>query len=180
MTSFEQLQELAYNLRWDWHRPTRELFRELDPDLWEAVGHNPVALLRRLDRAVLEREGLSARADAAWRELRAYLEASAPLADASPSERPLVAYFSAEFGITESLRIYSGGLGVLAGDHLKSASDLGVPLVAVGLLYRQGYFRQEIGPRGRQLESFPAADFEDLPVRPAVRDGSSVYVTLPF
>lgn len=182
MTVYDHLQELAYNLRWDWHPDTRALFRDLDPVLWERVGHNPVALLRRLDREELEhREELAERARGLYDGLQEYLRAEDTwYGEAADPSQPLVAYFSAEFGITESLRIYSGGLGVLAGDHLKSASDMGVPLVAVGMLYREGYFQQALDAAGSQKESFPVADFEDLAVRPVQRhDGSRLLVPIP-
>lgn len=203
MTPSKYLNDLARNLRWDWHPPTRALFRDLDPDLWEAVDHNPVALLRRVDPERLRDDELDRRAAELWEGLHRYRTAEdtwyssvgraapepgdegagdevagGPAADAG---RPLVAYFSAEFGITECLRIYSGGLGVLAGDHLKSASDLGVPLVAVGLLYREGYFKQELDGEGRQTETFPVADLDDLPLRLVTRpDGSELRVPVPF
>ena len=184
MTLYDRLQDLAYNLRWDWHAPTREMFAGLDPVLWEQVDRNPVALLRRLDPESLEGvDGLPQRVDALWQDLHDYLTAEGGVVDGHDArpDRPLVAYFSAEFGLTSSLRIYSGGLGVLAGDHLKSASDLRVPLVAVGLLYREGYFVQEVGPDGRQHERFPAADLSDLPLREVRRrDGSSLRVAVPF
>lgn len=179
----DRLNDLAHNLRWDWHTPTRTFFRELDPDLWETVDHNPVALLRRLDPAILDDPDTAERADALWHDLQAYLRADRVWFDGERAvdHRPLVAYFSAEFGLTACLRTYSGGLGVLAGDHLKSASDLGVPLVAVGALYREGYFRQELDGDGRQMESFPVADFDDLPVRPVDRpDGSPLRIKLAF
>jgi glycogen phosphorylase len=184
MTLFEQLQDLAHNLRWDWQPGARDLFAELDPTLWGQVHHNPVALLRRLDRNRLEgRPELEARITALWEDLRAYLAAGETWfgPDPEPADRPLVAYLSAEYGLTECLRIYSGGLGVLAGDHLKSASDLGVPLVALGLLYREGYFNQTVDLAGRQRESYPAADFEDLPIRPITGPrGELLRVAVPF
>lgn len=182
MTLSERLDTLAYNLRWDWHAPTRDLFRELDPELWEAVGHNPVALLRRVEPTRLEADGLPQRVDGLWNDLQSYLtDEDVWFRERRDEATPLVAYFSAEFGLTECLRIYSGGLGVLAGDHLKSASDLGVPLVGVGMLYREGYFRQELDGDGQQVESFPIADFDDLPVRPVMRpDGAEVRVVVPF
>ena len=184
MTLLDRLNDLAYNLRWDWHGPTRQLFRELDPVLWEQLGRNPVALLRRLDEDELaRREGLEARVEALWQELHDYLAADDTWyhRTAAPMDQPLTAYFSAEFGLTDCLRIYSGGLGVLAGDHLKSASDLGVPLVAMGLLYREGYFQQAVDPTGRQRETFPAVDFQDLPVRLVDRpDGSPLRIAVPF
>ncbi len=184
MTLFERLEDLAYNLRWDWHPPTRQLFHDLSPELWGRLDHNPVALLRRLDREALARvEGLDERVDRLWHDLRDYLgdEATWYGETDQPLDRPLVAYFSAEYGLTECLRIYSGGLGILAGDHLKSASDLGVPLVGVGILYREGYFRQSIDASGLQQETFPAADFDDLPLhRVRSDDGSHVRITIPF
>jgi starch phosphorylase len=182
MNLYERLEDLAYNLRWDWHAPTRAVFRELDPDLWDAIGHNPVAMLRRLDPARLEgREDLEERVSQLHDELQAYVHADDTwFGDAGDPRTPLVAYFSAEFGITDALRIYSGGLGVLAGDHLKSASDMGVPLVAVGLLYREGYFRQGVDPTGAQTETYPVADVRDLPVRPVTRpDGFRLMVPIP-
>lgn len=183
MTPYARLQDIAYNLRWAWDAPTRALFRGLDPEIWERVGHNPMALLRRIDPvAVNGRDGLAGAVEAIQQDLDRYRESRDTWfqGERDPG-RPLVAYFSAEFGITECLRIYSGGLGVLAGDHLKSASDLGVPLVAVGLLYREGYFRQGVDAQGRQVEDFPVTDFDDLPARPVTReDGTPVRVSVPF
>ena len=184
MTLFDRLHDLARNLRWDWHPPTRELFRSLDPDLWEQVGHNPVALLRRMDPQTLtSSEGLEARVEQLWQDLHDYLADDEHWFGNGhgPLDQPLVAYFSAEYGLVDCLRIYSGGLGVLAGDHLKSASDLGVPLVAVGLLYREGYFQQSLGPSGRQQEAYPPADLDDLPIRPVERpEGGILRVAVPF
>ena len=179
----DTLNDLAYNLRWAWHAPTRDFFRGLDPDLWETVDGNPVALLRRIDPDRLEADGVAGRAEALRDDLQRYLRAGDTWFDDDGGSRdhPLVAYFSAEFGLAASLRIYSGGLGVLAGDHLKSASDLGIPLVGVGLLYREGYFEQGLDGDGRQTERFPVADFDDLPVRPVTRpDGSPLRLKLPF
>jgi starch phosphorylase len=178
-----QLFDLAYNLRWAWHAPTRAFFRSLDPELWETVAHNPVALLRRIDSHRLEADDVTRRAAELHGELQRYLEAGNVWFDDDgyTPDRPLVAYFSAEFGLTECLRIYSGGLGVLAGDHLKSASDLGIPLTAVGMLYREGYFRQGLDGDGRQTHAFPAADFEDLPIRLVDRpDGYPLRVKLSY
>ena len=181
------LSALARDFWWVWQPEAAELFRRLDRRLWEAVGHNPVALLNRvaqprLAEAAADADYLSAlrRVDAAHRQ---YTAAAGWYAAAHGDGPPLhVAYFSAEFGLHESLPIYSGGLGVLAGDHLKSASDLGVPLVGVGLLYRNGYFRQSLGADGRQQESYPELDFHNLAVEPVTAaDGSAVRVsvTLP-
>jgi glycogen phosphorylase len=184
MTVLEKLNDLAYNLRWDWTPEARALFRDLDPGLWDQVHHNPVALLRRISRARLrEVSGLEARVDALLDDLKAYLGGEGAWFQEAdePTDRPLTAYFSAEYGLTECLRIYSGGLGVLAGDHLKSASDLGLPLVAVGLLYREGYFHQTVDVGGRQHEQYPAADFEDLPLRAVTgAEGELLRVPVPF
>ena len=156
------LENLAMNLRWAWDDRTRDLFRWVDPDAWDATKHDPVQLLGRVSP-----ERLSAlAADPAFLrflgevndELTRYLEA--PRWFQTRPESPLrqVAYFSPEFGIAEALPQYSGGLGILAGDHLKSASDLGVPLVGVGLFYRHGYFRQGLSADGWQQERFPDQD----------------------
>jgi glycogen phosphorylase len=184
MSPFEKLQDIAYNLRWDWQPEVRDVFRELDPSLWEQVRHNPAALLRRIAPSRLrEIPRLEERVEALWQELHDYLASEDTWyhTTGTPADRPLVAYFSAEYGLTECLRTYSGGLGVLAGDHLKSASDLGVPLVALGLLYREGYFNQALDPAGRQRESYPAADFDDLPLRPVTGpEGELLRIAVPF
>ena len=166
----ERLRDLALNLRWAWNHDTIELFRRLDSDLWEASCHNPMAMLGAIDQAQLEAaaadEGFLAHLDRVAREFDAYLTAEntwfhrqhgAPAA-------PLVGYFSAEFGLTECLSIFAGGLGILAGDHLKSASDLGVPMVGVGLLYQRGYFRQYLNEVGWQQEADVDNDFHTLPL----------------
>src|SRR6266704_611379 len=163
----EPLSVLARNLRWTWHPPVQELFAAMDPAGWEASGHNPLRMLNEADAAVLERAAadpafLAAQAAAAddlatyLREPRWYQTLSG-----APSR---IAYFSPEFGVSEVLPQYSGGLGVLAGDHLKAASDLGVPLVGVGLFYRSGYFRQALTADGRQVESYPAFNPQELPL----------------
>ena len=144
----EGLRQLAYNLRWAWDHDTIELFRRLDSDLWESTGHNPVLMLGSIDQAELEAaakdEAFLAHLDRTLKELDAYLTSPSTWFHRTygTPEAMLVAYFSAEFGLTECLSVFAGGLGVLAGDHLKGASDLGVPLVGVGLLYQQGYFKQ--------------------------------------
>src|ERR1700693_5878760 len=162
-----RLEELAGNLRYSWDRPTRELFERLHPSLWNAVGHNPKAFLRRVD----ERRLVHAADDPVFRSsleqalsaYDSYLDASTTYED-SPHLRgaDLVAYFCAEFGFHESLPIYSGGLGILAGDHCKAASDRRLPFVGVGLLYRQEYFMQTIDAYGNQVASFSPADFSQL------------------
>ncbi len=159
----EPLRQLAHNLWWTWNPAATDLFRRLDVELWRRVGHNPVALLAQVSQQRLEQ---AARDDAYIAQLArvmdsffVYLNGRTWFNAQCPDDKDLlVAYFSAEFGLHESMPIYSGGLGVLAGDHLKSASDLGIPLVAVGLAYRHGYFRQQLTEDGWQLESYPAHD----------------------
>ena len=156
------LQELAFNLRWSWDNRTRDLFRWVDPQIWELTFHDPVRLLSLVDRQRLDQ--LSADPafmgflDEMHHELRRYLEG--PRWFQSKEQSPLrgVAYFSPEFGIAEALPQYSGGLGVLAGDHLKASSSLGVPLIGVGLMYRFGYFRQHLDTDGWQEERYPLLD----------------------
>ncbi|MEJ2187182.1 MAG: alpha-glucan family phosphorylase [Gemmatimonadota bacterium] len=181
------LEELAYNLRWSWRPETVALFRALDEAGWEETRHNPVALVRRMEQgridAALRDPALRSRLEAEWDDLQAYLDATNTwFEDRAPdAPTPLTAYFSAEYALTECLTIYSGGLGVLAGDHLKSASDLGLPLVALGLLYREGYFRQTVTGSGDQLESYVRLDFDALPLRLQRReDGEPVTVAIAF
>ncbi len=164
------LLEIAHNLWWSWNPPAAELFHRLDRGLWESTHHNPVALLGRVSQAKLE---AAARDDGfltSIAHVRATLNedlARAPwhhkLKKAIPSDAT-IAYFCAEFGLAECLQIYSGGLGCLAGDHLKSASELGLPLVAIGLLYRHGYFQQYLSADGWQQETSPDLDFANLPI----------------
>ncbi|GEM_PF-25929 len=174
------LQELATNLRWSWDERTRDLFRWVDPIAWEEVDHDPMRLLGAVDPARLE----SLAADPAFlahlrdvhADLRRHLEAPLWFQERRPGELGTVAYFSPEFGITEALPQYSGGLGVLAGDYLKGASGLGLPVVGVGLLYRQGYFRQELSPDAWQQERYPLIDPYAMAVRPV--EGVRVSVDL--
>jgi starch phosphorylase len=174
----ERLRDLAHNLWWSWNHPAIELIRRLDRDLWETSGHNPVLMLGTIRQERLERmaedDGFLAQLERTYREFERYIKGRGTWyrkthgeeAGASPAtgSEHRIAYFSAEFGLTESLGIYAGGLGILAGDHLKSASDLGLPLVAVGLLYQQGYFRQYLNPDGWQQELYPDNDFYNLPL----------------
>ncbi len=184
----EGLRELAYNLRWAWNHEAIELFRRLDSDLWESSGHNPVWMLGSIDQAKLESaardDAFLAHLERVTRDFRDYLKGEMSWFRRTwrrADHQPLVAYFSAEFGVTECLSIFAGGLGILAGDHLKSASDLGVPLVAVGLLYQQGYFRQYLNQAGWQQEDYTANDFHNLPVSPVRRaDGDVVTVQVPY
>ncbi len=166
----ERLRALALNFRWSWDPPTQRLFASIDPQLNDALNRNPVALLEhveahRFERLAGDREFLGRLRDAEA-GLKAYLRHKPWYVQnhTAKQKRMRVAYFCAEFAIHESFPMYSGGLGVLAGDHLKSASDLGVPLCAVGLLYRHGYYQQEIKPDGATGVAYPPYDFDKLPI----------------
>jgi starch phosphorylase len=170
--SLSRLPELAANLFFSWHRPTRALFEDLDPELWKQTNGNPRLMLRCVDQARLERcgrdDGYLARYHAALDTLDTYVRVGAQEAAAvQASEGPLVAYFCAEYGFHESFPIYSGGLGVLAGDYCKAASDERANFVAVGLLYEQGYFTQTVDNDGVQHAEYRERDPRDLPVEPA-------------
>lgn len=181
-----RLKDLAYNLRWSWHHETVELFRRLDSDLWESSGHNPVLMLGNIDQSKLDAaaadEGFLSQLNRVWQDLDEYMKAKSTWFTRSFTGEgtPLIAYFSAEFGVTECLSIFAGGLGVLAGDHLKSASDLGLPFVGVGLLYQQGYFQQYLNDDGWQQEVYENNDFNNLPIT-LVRneDGEPIKVGVP-
>src|SRR5579871_3508042 len=176
--TISRMSELAYNLLWSWDHSLRALFRRLDPALWKTCGHNPILMLGRVPQATLERAGSDPRYLALYRRAceryDSYLLHTEP-----PDQKKLVAYFSMEYGLVECMPIYSGGLGVLSGDHLKASSDAGLPLVGVGLLYQKGYLQQSLNPDGWQQERNPINDFYTLPVRP-VRDdtGNELLVTV--
>ena len=170
----EKLWSLARNLWWSWDQDSTSLFRDLDPVRWRELNHNPIALLAEIPLAKLERRAgelvLHGRINYAYRRQQEYLQADRTWGATHAGvlrPRP-VAYFSAEFGLHESLPIYSGGLGVLAGDHVKSASDLDIPLVGVGLFYGQGYFRQRLDRTGWQHEEYLPADVNQLPMELAI------------
>ncbi|MGE0140313.1 MAG: alpha-glucan family phosphorylase, partial [Ilumatobacteraceae bacterium] len=160
--TLEPLRELATNLHWTWDRDTKRLFDSLDHEAWEASGHDPIRLLASVDSARWAELASDQAIVDATREAKARLDEAmhGPRWFQGRPESPLhlVAYFSPEFGISETLPQYSGGLGVLAGDHLKATSDLGVPLVGIGLLYAEGYFRQRLNADGYQEETFPRLD----------------------
>jgi len=177
-----RLPELAYNLFWTWRPDIQKLFARLDPELWEAAEHNPVRLLRETANleAAADDAGFVDAYHLALRDLDAYLaRRDTWMSTVYPDFTGVVAYFSAEFGLHESLPIYSGGLGVLAGDHVKSASDLGAPLVGVGILYAQGYFRQRLDAEGRQQEVYEPFEPEMRPILPARdADGQEIQISL--
>ena len=184
------LGELASNLRWSWHPATRDVFSEIDPQRWAAVHQDPVAMLSALSanelQSLASNEVFVARVHAAAHDLATYLSKprwyqnwAAGVEGGAPAS---IAYFSPEFGITEVLPQYSGGLGILAGDHLKSASDLGVPVVGVGLFYQTGYFKQSLNRDGWQQETYPVLDPDDLPLallREADGTPCSITIDLP-
>ncbi len=163
------LEKIARNLYWCWNTDFVELFKRIDSDLWTACGHNPVKLLAGLSQEHLDKlaknKGFLSELQRAEEKLKAYLDGPTWFEKTySKSTKPIIAYFCAEFGIHECLPFYSGGLGILAGDHLKSASDLGVPLVGVGLLYQKGYFRQCLDIEGWQQEIYLENDFYSMPI----------------
>lgn len=185
--ALEPLRGIAYNLRWAWNHDAISLFRRLDSDLWEATGHNPNLMLLTIDQDQLEAaandEAVLAHLERVASDLDAYLAQESTWFRRTHGQfaDPLVAYFSAEFGLTECLSIFAGGLGILAGDHLKSASVLGIPLVGVGLLYQQGYFRQYLNEAGWQQEAYEDNDFYNLPLTLERRpDGEAVTVAVDY
>ncbi len=181
----ERLRELARNLYWTWHPELIEIFRDLDPVLWRDVNHNPVAFLDGFPDDTLRKKAgelaLDARISQAFHQMQDYLQSRTTWGawQAGPLKARPVAYFSAEFGLHESVPLYSGGLGVLAGDHLKGASDLGVPLVGVGLFYAEGYFSQRLDENGWQHEAYPVSDVDLLPLdRARDEEGNQLGVTV--
>jgi starch phosphorylase len=171
--SLERLRSIAYNLWWSWSADGHELFVRLDPDLWEAVRGSPIELLARVDQARLDElagdDAFTSHLDACWQTFQRYMQREGWFHKTFPeAAQSRIAYFSMEYGIHECLPIYSGGLGVLAGDHLKTASDLGLPLVGVGLAYAEGYFRQVLNSDGWQGESYPINDWHRMPVSPVL------------
>lgn len=184
--SIAPLGRLARNLRWSWHKPTEDLFAALNPHAWEAVHGDPVKLLGSLTREEIQQISQDpefvARVRALDADLETYLTEPHWYQRTQGPEAPrAIAYFSAEYGITPALPQYSGGLGILAGDHLKTASDMGVPVVGVGLLYQAGYFKQSLSRDGWQQETYPVLDPDELPLtllREA--DGTPALITLPL
>ena len=181
----QRLRTLAQNLWWTWHPEVIRLFTDLDPHLWREVDHNPTAFLNRISPEQIEQRAselvLHSRINHAFRRLHEYLTAPhtwGAVHCGNLGHQPVV-YFSAEFGLHESLPIYSGGLGILAGDHLKSASDLGIPLIGIGLLYHQGYFIQRLNNEGWQEEEYVDLDRTQLPLEPLnLADGQPLIVRI--
>jgi starch phosphorylase len=179
--SLSRLTELAYNIVWSWEPIVRSVFRRLDPVIWRDCGYNPVLMLGRVPQAALQKASTDLRYLAQYRAACATYDARVRKSPA-PADGKLIAYFSAEYGLTECLPVYSGGLGILSGDHLKSSSDQDYPLIGLGLLYQQGYFRQLLNPDGWQQERYPMNDFYTLPLE-TVKDADGkdlkVSVKLP-
>ena len=180
------LHTLAYNMWWCWNADAVALFRRINPDLFEALDHSPIRLLGATSQGRFEElatdDGFLAHMDRVAATLDHYLKAPTWFASNFPTHADArIAYFSAEFGIHESIPVYSGGLGVLAGDHLKSASDLGIPLVGVSLMYREGYFRQYLNVDGWQQERYPENDFFTLPlIAETDAKGQPILVSVPL
>jgi starch phosphorylase len=174
----QRMSEIALNLHWSWNHSLRSLFRRLDPVIWKASNHNPIVMLGRVSQATLERAASDPRYLALYRRACETHDAYLAAISTQPSGM-LVGYFSMEYGLLDCMPIYSGGLGVLSGDHLKASSDANLPLTGVGLLYQNGYFSQSIDPDGWQKERTPVNDFYALPVTPVQRaDDSEMLVSV--
>lgn len=175
----KRLDELAHNIWWSWNPKCKELFQNIDPELWTAVGHNPVLMLERLNYEKLEAMSkdvfLLDSMNAIYDKFRAYI-------DVEPDKsRPSVAYFCMEYGLTHVLKIYSGGLGVLAGDYLKEASDSNVDMCGIGFLYRNGYFTQSLSMDGQQIANYEPQDFSTLPIERVMdENGQPLTVGVPY
>ena len=181
----EKLSVIANNLWWSWNTNFLKIFKEIDIDLWERVGKNPVKFLKNVSQEKLEEAGnnqeILKEYDKYAKDFEDYLKSRNTWFNKKYPENTgdLIAYFSAEYGLDEILPIYSGGLGILSGDHLKSASDLGVPLIAVGLLYKNGYFWQTINGRGEQETEYKDLEIEDLPIIPVKDvDGQDLIISV--
>ena len=183
----EKLSEIANNLWWSWNTEFLRLFRKIDKDLWEKSGKNPIKFLKEVSQEKLETASKDLiflhEYDKNVENFESYMESKDTwFANKYPeNKKDLIAYFSAEYGLDETIPIYSGGLGILSGDHLKSASDLGIPLVAVGLLYKNGYFHQKINGNGEQETEYHDIDIHDLPIHPVkTEEGEDIIIYLKF
>ena len=173
------LDELAHNMWWAWNYEARNMFKSLDEKLYEEVGHNPVLLLERLsyDRkeAIVKDKAIMKKVNDVYKKFKDYMRVE------PDKTRPSVAYFSMEYGINQVLKIYSGGLGMLAGDYLKEASDSNVDLCGIGFLYRYGYFKQSLSMDGQQIAKYEAQNFNSLPiVKELDKDGNQLVVDVPY
>ena len=179
---------IANNLWWSWNTEFLKLFKTIDIDLWERVEKNPIKFLNLVSQdkldSIIEKKEFLKQYDEIYTNFKNYMESrNTWFTKKYPNnQKDLIAYFSAEYGLDEILPIYSGGLGILSGDHLKSASDLGIPLVAVGLLYKNGYFNQKINGYGQQETEYNNIDLYDLPINPVKDekgDDLTIYVKFP-
>ena len=177
--ALKKLDELAHNLWWSWNTEALDLFESLDKDLWRKVRRNPIDLLRSMDydrlKVLSKDEALLARMNKVYGDFRKYM-------DVKPDpKRASVAYFCMEYGLSHVLKIYSGGLGILAGDYLKEASDSNVDMIAVGFLYRYGYFTQSLSMDGQQIANYEPQDFENLPIERVLDEhGNQLIVDVPY
>ena len=175
----KKLEELSKNLWWVWNSEAKSIFRELDSELWRSTGENPVMVLQQLssDRTeqILNDKDLMARIEKVYNDFKSYM--SVPMRNDIPS----VSYFSMEYGLCNALKIYSGGLGILAGDYIKEASDSRVPMTAVGFMYRYGYFTQTLSIDGQQVANYEAQNFNQLPIEPVLdENGSQLVLKVPY
>lgn len=182
-----RLEELAYNLWWSWNTETLKLFKQIDIDLWEQCQKNPVKFINNVEQSKLEEaaknEAFLSQYDLILSKFDSYMnEPNTWFSKTYPNKKNnIVSYFSAEYGLDESFPVYSGGLGILSGDHCKSASDLGIPFVAVGLLYRQGYFNQRINREGWQETTYTELNINELPIKPVYTDsGEELVINIDF
>ena len=174
-----KLQEIAYNVWWSWNGEAKDLFRYIDTDAWHRANSNPIVLLNIIsyDRMVelSQDKKFMARLNMVYDEFRAYMDTP------KDKKKPTIAYFSMEYGLTHVLKIYSGGLGILAGDYIKEASDCNVDMTAIGFLYRYGYFTQTLSPEGQQIANYEAQNFSNLPISQVKEaDGSNMVIEVPY
>ena len=174
-----KLQELAYNVWWSWNAGAKDLFRYIDNDAWHAAGSNPVVLLNTIsfDKMVelTKDEKFMKHLNEVYAEFRAYMD------EPKDKKKPTIAYFSMEYGLTHVLKIYSGGLGILAGDYIKEASDCNIDMTAIGFLYRYGYFTQTLSPEGQQIANYEAQNFSNLPITQVKeKDGENMVIEVPY
>ena len=183
-----KLAEIANNLWWSWNSEFLKLFKRIDNDLWETCGKNPVKFLKQVSQERLENASKDILFlkdyDKVVENFEDYMKSKNTwFSNKYPNNKnDLIAYFSAEYGLDETIPIYSGGLGILSGDHLKSASDLGIPLVAIGLLYKNGYFHQKIDGNGNQQTEYHDIDLYDLPINPVKDENGEdmmIYIKFP-
>ena len=186
--TIEKLGTISENLWWSWNTEFLKIFKLIDIDLWERCGKNPVKFLKEVDQEKLEKAAIDAEILKQYKtnvdNYENYMKSKNTWFNKQFPENKddVIAYFSAEYGLDETLPIYSGGLGILSGDHLKSSSDLGIPLVAIGLLYKNGYFNQIIDKHGQQLTEYHNIDLENLPIKPVKDENGDdliVYVKMP-